>query len=271
MAKKAGKKKASVDPVRPEAPHQLSYGVELRMLQIEMVKLQKHLIATGAKVLLLFEGRDGAGKDGTIKRLTEHLSPRETRVVALGKPTERERSGWYFQRYVPHLPTASEFVCFNRSWYNRAGVERVMGFCTEAEVDEFFDTVPYFEQMLVRSGIVFFKYFLDVDRNEQRKRLKARQDDPLKQWKLSPIDKAAISRWDEYSKARNEMFARTHSPIAPWTIVQADEKRPARLSVMRDVLTRIEYEGKDGEKVLPNPEMVFPYHDSYLRNGMIAA
>ena len=193
------------------------YGKTLRTLQIELVKFQKHLIAHGDRILIILEGRDSAGKDGTIKRVIEHLSPRETRVVALGKPSTRDESEWYFQRYVPHLPAAQDFVLFNRSWYNRAGVEWVMGFCTEAQYEEFMETVPVFEQMLVRSGIQLFKYYLDIDKAEQRRRLKARLTDPLKQWKMSPIDAAAQKHWKDYSVARNAMFARTHTPTAPWT------------------------------------------------------
>lgn len=248
-----------------------AYREDLYRLQVELVKLQRHVIEKGLKLLILFEGRDAAGKDGTIKRVTEHMSPRETRVVALGKPTERESSSWYFQRWVPHLPAAGEIVCFNRSWYNRAGVERVMGYCTEAELDEFFDTAPFFEQMLVRSGISLHKYYLDIDRDTQAERLEDRRKDPLKQWKVSPVDEAALAHWKDYSRARNEMFARTHHASAPWSVVRAGNKKKTRLNVIRDLLTRCDYEDKDRDVVLPDPAIVFLYEQERLANGDIAA
>ncbi len=247
-----------------------AYREQLRALQIELVKLQRHVITTGEKLLVLFEGRDAAGKDGTIKRIVEHLSPRESRVVALGKPSDRERTQWYFQRYVPYLPAAGEMVFFNRSWYNRAGVERVMGFCSTAEYEEFMETVPRFEEMLVRDGIHFFKIYLDIDKEEQARRLEARRRDPLKQWKVSPIDEQAQALWEAYSLARNEMFARTHTPYAPWTVARADDKRRARLEVMRHLLVHLDYEGKEEALVIPDPEIVFEYHASYLEKGLIA-
>jgi polyphosphate kinase 2 len=246
------------------------YRDELLQLQIELVKLQREIIRENMKILVLFEGRDGAGKDGTIKRIIEHLSPREVRVVALGKPSDRDVSAWYFQRYVRYLPVAQEMVLFNRSWYNRAGVERVMGFCTEAQYEEFIETVPGFEQMLERSGIRLFKYYLDISKAEQKERLKARRKDPLKQWKISPIDEQALAHWDDYSTARNEMLARSHTPNAPWYIVRSDDKRLARLNVIKHLLSRLDYEGKDKRLVLPNPDIVFPYEEAYLKNKMIA-
>ena len=246
------------------------YKQTLYRLQIELVKLQRHFIRCGDKILVLFEGRDAAGKDGTIKRIIQHLSPRETRVVALGG-RRTGPSAWYFQRYAPHLPTAEEFVLFNRSWYNRAGVERVMGFWTDAQYEEFIATVVEFEQMLVRSGIKLFKYYLDISKAEQNKRLKERRNDPLKQWKISPIDAEAVQHWGDYSLARNEMFARTHAPLAPWTVVRADRKRVARLKVIKDLLLRLDYDGKDEALVLPNPDVVFAYDEACLTNGMIAA
>ena len=197
------------------------YKSALRDLQIELVKLQRHFIGCGDRILVILEGRDGAGKDGVIKRITEHLSPRETRVVALGKPSDRDRGAWYFQRYVPHLPVAGEFVLFNRSWYNRAGVERVMRFCTTEEYEEFLETVLGFELMLVRAGIKLTKYYLDISKKEQRRRLAERARDPLTQWKTSPIDAKALKYWKDYSRARDEMLRRTHSVIAPWRIVRA--------------------------------------------------
>ncbi len=261
--------KRSRHVTRHRAPG-LAYASTLKALQIELVKFQKHLIAENQRILIIVEGRDGAGKDGTIKRITEHLSPRETRVVALAKPSDREATGWYFQRYVPHLPMAQEFVLFNRSWYNRAGVEWVMGFCTEPQYEEFMETVSVFEQLLVRSGIRLFKYFLDIARDEQRRRLEARLRDPLKQWKSSPIDAVALQHWKDYSVARNAMFARTHNAVAPWTVVKADDKKRARLSVIMDLLARLDYKDKDHALLRPDPEIVFGYSEEALRSGVIA-
>lgn len=246
------------------------YETILYSLHIELVKLQKHFIAQEEKILVILEGRDAAGKDGAIKRITEHLSPRETRVVALGKPSDRERTTWYFQRFAPHLPAAQEFVLFNRSWYNRAGVERVMGFCTDKEYEEFMSTVHEFENMLVHSGIRLFKYYLDISKNEQKKRLDARRNDPLKQWKISPVDEQATKYWNDYSRARNDMFARTHTDFAPWTIVRANNKRLARLNLIKDILGRLDYEGKDKSLVEPDPDIVFVYTDQHLKDGLIA-
>ncbi|MFZ2724737.1 MAG: polyphosphate kinase 2 [Methylococcaceae bacterium] len=246
------------------------YKDTLQQLQIELVKLQSHIIKHNEKILIIFEGRDAGGKDGTIKRITEHLSPRETRVVALGKPSDREAGSWYFQRYTEHLPAAQEMVLFNRSWYNRAGVERVMGFCTNEQYHEFLETVSGYEQMLVKSGIKLLKYYLDIDKEEQKKRLKEREHDPLKQWKVSPIDKEAQKYWEEYSLARNVMFARTHHLIAPWTVVRADDKKSARLNVIKDILFRLHYKEKNEGLVLPDANIIFNYEESYLQNGMIA-
>ncbi len=246
------------------------YKETLRALQIELVKLQKQVIAADEKILVIVEGRDAAGKDGTIKRFVQHLSPRETRVVALGKPSDRDRSAWFFQRYTSHLPTADEIVLFNRSWYNRAGVERVMGFCTEEQYAEFIETVVEYEHMLIRSGIKLFKYYLDISEAEQKRRLEERREDPLKQWKISPIDEVAAQHWQDYSTARNAMFARTHHALAPWVIVRADNKRPARLNLIKDLLFRLDYQGKDHALLLPDPSVVFEYDKSNLTNGMIA-
>ncbi|MGV0818956.1 polyphosphate kinase 2 [Martelella sp. AMO21009] len=246
------------------------YRTTIHGLQVELVKLQKHLISCNDKILVLIEGRDTAGKDGVIKRIVRHLSPRETRVVALGKPSDRERGGWYFERYVPHLPSQQEFVLFNRSWYNRAGVERVMGFCTEDQYEEFMQTVLEFEHMLVKSGIKLFKYYLDISRAEQKRRLKDRRDDPLKQWKISPIDSKAIENWAAYSQARNEMFARTHNPVTPWTIVRADDKHLARTNLIKDLLVRLHYDDKDNSALLVNPDIVLQYHDTYAKSGVLA-
>lgn len=240
------------------------YKVELRRLQVELVKLQRHLIKNDLKILLLFEGRDAAGKDGVIKRFVQHLSPRETRVVALGKPSDRDRKSWYFQRYAPHLPSAQEMVLFNRSWYNRAGVERVMGFCGAAEYEEFMNTVLPFEHMLVTSGIQVFKYYLDISKEEQKRRLNDRRVDPLKQWKVSPVDKVAIKHWDDYSAARDEMLARTHNEVTPWFIVRADDKKRARLNVIRHLLSCVDCPDKDEHMAKPDSSVVFVYDKKHL-------
>ena len=247
------------------------YKRSLRELQVELVKLQNHLIKCDDKILVIFEGRDSAGKDGVIKRIVQHLSPRETRVVALGKPSDRDRSTWYFQRYVPHLPAEQEFVLFNRSWYNRAGVERVMGFCTKWEYDQFMETVTAFEQMLVKSGIRLFKYYLDIGKAEQRKRLRDRSRDPLKRWKASPVDGKALKLWDAYSRARNATLARTHHEAAPWTVVRADDKKLARINVIKDLLSRLDYCDKDEALVRPDSAIVFRFEDALLKSGLIAS
>ena len=246
------------------------YETILRDLQIELVKLQRDVIAGGKRVLVIFEGRDTAGKDGTIKRIIEHLSPRDTRVVALGPPSERDEHAWYFQRFVPYLPAAGEIVLFNRSWYNRAGVERVMGFCTKAETKAFLETVPEFEAMLVRAGITVVKYYLDITKHEQKRRLEERRKDPLKQWKLSPIDAKAPKLWDAYSKARDRMLERSHSVAAPWSIVRADDKEHARLNLIRDLLWRLDYPGRQKKLQRPDPEVVFTFDASSYERGLIA-
>ncbi|HVC49212.1 MAG TPA: polyphosphate kinase 2 [Burkholderiales bacterium] len=257
------------DTAYPSKPKLKVYKQELHNLQIELVKLQKHIISNQLRIVVIFEGRDAAGKDGTIKRITEHLSPRETRVVALGKPNDHDESSWYFQRYVRYLPSAQEMVLFNRSWYNRAGVERVMGFCSSSQYEEFMTMVPVFEQMLVHDGIQLFKYYLDISQKEQEERLKSRRTDPLTQWKTSPIDAVALRHWNDYSLARNEMFARSHSTLAPWTVVRANIKELARLNVIRDLLSRTEYKGKTPGHILPDPAIVFPYQDKALKSGLI--
>ena len=239
-----------------------AYEDVLRELQIELVKVQRHVIKHNHKVLLLFEGRDASGKDGTIKRIVEHLSPRETRVVALGKPSDRDKGSWYFQRYVAHLPAAQELILFNRSWYNRAGVERVMKFCTRAECETFFEQVLPFEHMLVASGVQILKYYLDISKKEQKRRLQARKNDPLKQWKVSPIDEAALAYWDDYTTARDRMLERTSSSKSPWIVVNADDKRSARLNVIRDVLKRLDCPGTRKHLAVPNPRIVFTYRSS---------
>jgi polyphosphate kinase 2 len=244
-------KSDSADGAKTKATHlsDADYPKELRRLQIELVKLQEWIKHEGLKVVAIFEGRDAAGKGGTIKRITESLNPRICRVVALGVPTEREKTQWYFQRYVPHLPAAGEMVLFDRSWYNRAGVERVMGFCTETEYLEFMHSCPEFERMLVRSGIVLLKYWFSVSDEEQERRFQARIKDPTKQWKLSPMDLESRRRWVEYSKAKDEMFAYTDVKQAPWYVVNADNKECARLNCIHHLLSMIPYKDLTPEPI----------------------
>lgn len=255
---------------RSDKPERTGYKQILRQLQIELVKLQRHLIKNDLQILILFEGRDAAGKDGVIKRITRHLSPRETRVVALGKPSDSDLRSWYFQRYVPHLPSRQEMVLMNRSWYNRAGVERVMGYCSDAEYQDFMKAVIPFEHMLVDAGIQIFKYYLDISKGEQRRRLEDRRVDPLKQWKISPIDQVAVQRWDDYTAARNEMFERTHNDVTPWHVVRADDKKQARLNVIRHLMSQVECPDKDEHAANPDPEIVFAYDEKRLGSGAIA-
>ena len=218
-----------------------AYEKELARLQVELVKMQYWAKHTGTRIVILFEGRDAAGKGGTIKRITEPLNPRGCRVVALGTPSDREKTEWYFQRYVPHLPAAGEIVCFDRSWYNRAGVEHVMGFCTEAQYQEFMQTCPEFERMLVRSGIILLKYWFSVSDEEQERRFQSRTTDPARRWKLSPMDLESRDRWVEYSQAKDNMFAHTNIPEAPWFTVEADDKKGARLNCIHHFLSKIPY------------------------------
>jgi len=225
------------------------YEEELTRLQVELVTLQEWIRHEGLKIAVIFEGRDAAGKGGVIKRITERLSPRVCRVVALPAPTEREKTQWYFQRYVAHLPAAGEMVLFDRSWYNRAGVERVMGFCTDAEYEEFLRSCPYFERMLVRSGLKLIKYWFSVGDEEQERRFQARIQDPTKRWKLSPMDLESRERWVEYSKAKDEMFHYTDIKQAPWYVVNADNKRRARLNCITHLLSMIPYEDVSGKKI----------------------
>ena len=267
MAKAKAKHSPEYDDEDGQDRH---YKKALYDLQVELVKLQRHLIANGMRVLVILEGRDTAGKDGTIKRLTEHMSPRETRVHAPGKPSDREESEWYFQRFVPFLPAAPEFVVFNRSWYNRAGVERVMKFCTPRQVEDFHDMVVPFEEMLVRDGIELRKYYLDITKREQRMRLADRRKNPLKQWKISPVDAAAQDKWKEYSGARNEMFRRSSHPLGPWRIVSADVKKTARLEMIRDLLDSFSYKGKSKKLTEPDRAIVFPWTQSAHEAELIA-
>jgi polyphosphate kinase 2 len=238
------------------------YENELVKLQIELVKLQEWIKEKGLKVVVIFEGRDAAGKGGVIKRITQRLNPRICRVVALATPTEREKTQWYFQRYVPHLPAAGEMVLFDRSWYNRAGVERVMGFCTNDEYEEFLRTCPEFERMLIRSGIILIKYWFSVSDEEQEKRFQARIDDPTKRWKLSPMDLESREKWLEYSEAKDEMFKYTDLKNAVWYVVEADDKKRARLNCIHHLLSLIPY-----EDLTPEPIVLPPRKDSkaYIR------
>jgi polyphosphate kinase 2 len=238
------------------------YEKELIRLQLELVKLQEWIKANGLKVVVIFEGRDAAGKGGAIKRITENLNPRFCRVVALGTPTERQRTQWYFQRYVQQLPAAGEMVLFDRSWYNRAGVERVMGFCSEEEYREFLHACPIFEHLLINSGIILIKYWFSVSDEEQERRFLSRIDDPSKRWKLSPMDLEARARWVDYSKAKDEMFRYTHTEESPWYVVEADDKRRARLNCVGHLLSLIPY-----ENLTPAPLELPPRQDKkgYVR------
>ena len=245
------------------------YKRALVKLQIELVKLQRQLIKDGARVLVILEGRDSSGKDGTIKRLTEHMSPRETIIHAPGKPSDRDLTEWYFQRFVPNLPSGGEFVVFNRSWYNRAGVERVMGFCTKEQAEDFFHAVVPFEEMLMRDGLHLRKYYLDISKSEQKARLEARHEDPLKRWKSSPVDAAAVKNWKPYSKARDEMLERTSHAGAPWNVVIANDKKIARLEFLRDLLAGFDYRGKDKKLCRPDRNIVFEW--SKKKHKLLAA
>lgn len=237
---------------------------------IELVKVQREVIEKNAKVLVIFEGRDAAGKDGAIKRVTKNMSPRDTRVVALGKPVDRESRAWYFERYVAQLPVAGEIALFNRSWYNRAGVELVMKFCTPAEYEQFLITVPMFEELLVHCGFTIIKYYLDISEDEQRKRLKEREENPLKQWKRSPVDAEALHLWKEYSAARDTMLKRTNMAYAPWTIVRADDKDAARLAIMRDMVHRLSVDSGGKRRPRPDEAVLFPFGNEVLEGGRMA-
>ncbi len=260
--KESSKKKNESARGEPKALNKKFYEKELGRLQIELVKLQEWVKYKGLKVVAIFEGRDAAGKGGTIKRITESLNPRIVRVVALPTPTERERAQWYFQRYVAHLPASGEIVLFDRSWYNRAGVERVMGFCTDDEYKEFLRSCPEFERMLVRSGVILLKYWFSVSDEEQEHRFEARIDDPTKRWKLSPMDLESRSRWVEYSRAKDEMFKYTDIKQAPWWVVNSDDKRRARLNCISHLLSMVPY-----EDLTPEPIKLPPRQDDvgYVR------
>ena len=232
------------------------YEAQKFQLQTELLKLQAWVKGSRQRVIILFEGRDAAGKGGTIKRFMEHMNPRGARVVALDKPADVERGQWFFQRYIQHLPTAGEIVLFDRSWYNRAGVERVMGFCSQADYEEFLRQAPEFERHLVRSGIHLIKFWFSVSRDEQRRRFKERQNHPLKQWKLSPIDMASLDKWEEYTRAKEAMFFHTDTAHSPWTVIKSDDKKRARLNAMRYVLHSLPYNGKEPERVGPMDDLL---------------
>ena len=243
---------------------------ELEHLQLALVRTQLAAAKSGERIVLVLEGRDGAGKDGTIKRITEHLSPRATRVVALPKPSDRERTQWYFQRYVEHLPAAGELVIFNRSWYNRAGVEVVMGFSTAAEQAEFLRDAPDFERMLVESGIRLVKLWLDIDKHEQKARLDARRSDPLKTLKVSDMDAVAQEKWADYSAARDTMLTRTHTPLAPWYVVRADDKKQARSAAIAHLLRQVAPAKIAREVGAPDPKLLFAFETAALTDGRLA-
>jgi polyphosphate kinase len=245
-----GDSKSKERPGKPEKLKKKFYEKELAKLQVELVKQQEWIKHEGLKVVIIFEGRDAAGKGGVIKRITQSLNPRYTRVVALGTPTEREKTQWYFQRYVAHLPAAGETVLFDRSWYNRAGVERVMRFCTEEQYQEFMRTCPEFERMLIRSGIILIKYWFSVSDEEQEARFQSRIEDPTKRWKLSPMDLESRKRWVEYSRAKDVMFAHTDIKQAPWYVVEADDKKRARLNCISHLLRTIPYEDLTPKPIL---------------------
>ena len=235
----------------------LEYEEELHKLQIELLKLQKHVKKNGLRVVMLFEGRDAAGKGGTIKRIIEHLNPRGTRVVALQAPDDTERTQWYFQRYIQHLPAAGELVLFDRSWYNRAMVEPVMGFCTDEQNKRFLKDVPLLEEMIVKDGIVLFKFFFSVSKTEQLRRFDARETDPLKHYKISPVDRVAQEKWDDYTVRKFQMLNETNRTLTPWTIIRSDNKKLARLNCIKHILSKIEYDGKISEEELrTDPEVV---------------
>lgn len=253
------------DSAKSKKEQELKYSEELRMLQIELLKFQYHVKEQGLKVVMLFEGRDAAGKGGTIKRITEHLNPRGARVVALEKPSDVERSQWYFQRYVQHLPSAGEIVLFDRSWYNRAMVEPVMGFCTEREHHKFLKDAPIFESLLVDNGIQIFKFYFSVSRKEQARRFKARETDPLKRYKLSPVDKASQNLWDEYSLAKYLMLNYTHTEEAPWTVIRSDDKKKARINCIKHILNFVDYPDKiDADKIKVDRDIVIYGRDEAI-------
>lgn len=243
-----------------------TYEADLRLLQIELIKLQRHIVKKGQRLLIIMEGRDTAGKDGSIKSIVENLNPKDRRVVVLHKPSPREAGEWYFQRYIAQLPTAGEFVLFNRSWYNRAGVEKVMGFCTDEQYKQFMASVNEVELLLVKSNTQVVKYYLDITKEEQASRLKGRTMDPLKQWKITPIDQKVQKLWDEYSDARNKMLKNTNSSHAPWTVISANDKKVAHLNLIANLLSRVQYPNKNKKilKIDPNIVLTWPTNSKKL-------
>ncbi len=246
-----------------------SYDQQIETLQLALVQTQIHGLAQGERIIIVLEGRDGAGKDGVISRLTEHLAPRNTRVVSLPKPSDRQRSEWWFQRYVRHFPAAGEWVIFNRSWYNRAGVEPVMGFCTPVEHQQFLRDAPAFEAMLAESGIKLVKYWLDISEKEQTRRLDDRRRNPLKALKISPMDGEAQARWSDFSRARDEMLSRTHTPLAPWTCVHTDDKKQARINLLRHLLRTIAPPVISAGLPPPDPAIVYAFEAAALGDGRL--
>ncbi len=244
----------------------IEYEDDLKTLQIELLKLQNHVKAEGLKVMMIFEGRDAAGKGGTIKRITEHLNPRGARVVALDKPSDIEKTQWYFQRYASHLPAAGEMVLFDRSWYNRGGVEPVMGFCSQEEHTEFLHEVPEFERMLVNSNTLLFKFYFSVSKKEQAKRFDKRKNDPLKQYKLSPVDTKSQELWDKYTIAKYTMLLASHTDHAPWTIIRSDNKKKARINCIKHILEHIEYPDKVNKKILKKDTDIMVNGDKEIEN-----
>ena len=257
---------------KPDTPALPNDASKLERLQLGLVRMQQAAQTSGQRVVVVLEGRDGAGKDGTIKRIVEHLSTRATRVIALPKPSDREKSQWFMQRYIDHLPAAGELVIFNRSWYNRAGVEVVMGFSSKPEQGQFLRDAPAFEAMLVESGITLLKYWLDIDKDEQKTRLDARRTDPLKALKISDLDAVAQSKWDDYSAARDAMLQATHTVLAPWWCVRADDKKPARRAVIRHILDDAAPDKALKGLALPHldPEVIFPFDPAALTDGRLA-
>lgn len=247
------------------------YLKEFVKLEIELLKLQNWVKKTNNKIVIIMEGRDGAGKGGTIKALTSHLNPRGCRIVALNKPTDDEKTQWYFKRYISQCPSGGEIVFFDRSWYNRAGVEKVMGFCTQEEYKQFIYQVSNLEQMLISSGTMIFKYFLNVSQDEQKRRIERRKTDILRMWKLSPIDAKSLSLWDDYTEAFEKMFARTHTPYSPWMLVDSNDKKRARLNIARDLLSKIDYEDKDQSSVClladPNIVHLYSYQSGFMKKN----
>lgn len=247
----------------------MKYKKELHKLQVELLKFQEHVIENNLQVCIVFEGRDAAGKDGIIQRFIKHLRPREARTVALGKPSDREKVTWYLKRYIAHLPVAGEITFFNRSWYNRLGVEKVMGFSTKDERVRFIEEVENFEQMLAHSNIIFFKYYLDISKTEQKERFDARREDPLKKWKMGPVDSVAQEKWEEYSKARDEMFAKTSFVYAPWYIIHTDHKKEARINGIKHFLSHVDYPNKDEKLLVCGHDIICKFDDICYEEGFI--